>query len=427
MPRFTVDLAEGEGLRIFGPARVRVVSGLSMILGAELGPGEGVYVSSRRSYLLKGVKSSRVEIELMGRGKVEIPADGEEPLDEWVTIADSIIDSCPDGCVVAVMGPTDSGKTSFTALLANRSLLRGLPPAVIDADVGQADIGPPGFVSMSMPDSWVLWLRQLNPDAIRFVGSIEPGPVAGRILSSVASLVSLSKARGAANVFIDTDGWVTGWAALEYKADLARLARAHYVVVLGDHYLYSYLQRVVDAEVAFVRSPQVLAARSVEDRRELRSENYRRFLEGEERVIDLTKVKVQGGCLGMPPYENESIKAAVESQTGYKVKFMSKYPGGICIALDAPGAIDSQVIKSIQKRAGENEVIVVTRGTMKGVVSALTGPDGNDYPALLVDIDLDSLKATFKTKYMGEVKKVYFGRVRIDEEYREEARGRIWV
>ena len=427
MPAFIADLVEGEGLRVFGPAKLGVESGLAMILGAELGAGEEVVVEGRRSYLLKALKRSRVKIELMGRGRVEVPGDGEEPLDEWVMVADSIIDSCPDGCVVAVMGPTDAGKTSFTALLANRSLRRGLPPAIIDADVGQADIGPPGFISMAMPDNWVLWLRQLEPEAIRFIGSIEPGPVAGRILTSVSSLARLARSRGAANIFVDTDGWVTGWAALEYKADLARLAEAHYVVVVGDHTLYSYMQRVVDAEVAYVRSPQVLAARSVEERRELRRDNYRRFLDGEERVIDLTKVKVQGGCIGSPPYDNESVKAMIESQTGYKVKYMAKYPGGLCVALDAPGYVDHQSLKPVQKKVGEGELIVVTRGTMKGVLSALTGPDGNDYPALLIELDLDTLKATFRTRYMGEVRKVYFGRIRIDEDYREEARGRIWV
>jgi polynucleotide 5'-kinase involved in rRNA processing len=173
--------------------------------------------------------------------------------------------------------------------------------------------------------------------------------------------------------------------------------------------------------------PQVLAARSVDDRRELRRENYRRFLEGEERVIDLTRVRIQGGCIGAPPYENEGLKAAIEGQTGYKVKLMSRYPGGICVVLDAPGQVDGQLVKSLQKRVGGGEVIIVTTGTMKGVLSALTGPDGNDYPALLVDVDLDSMKATFKTRYMGEVRKVTFGRIRLDEEYREEARGRIWV
>ncbi len=427
MAVITVELSSGEALRVFGPARVRVVSGTIILLGAELGPGEEAEIGPKRSYMVKSLENGLLEVELEGRGRVEIPENGEEPLDEWVSMVDGIVESCPGGCVIAVMGPTDSGKTSLAALIANRSLKGGLKPAIVDADVGQADIGPPAFVSLGMPSSWLLWLRTLEPISMRFVGSIEPGPVIGRIITSTRELVDAALRYGASNVIVDTDGWVSGWTALEYKADLARAIGAHYVLVVGDYELYRHLERIVDAETVYLRSPRVLAARSSEDRRELRRENYRRFLEGDVRAIDLGGVKVQGSCVGLPPYGDEQLKSSIESHLDAKVLHIARYPGGFCIVVDSEGqGVEGHVLRALQKKVG-SEVIIINRSTMTRVLSSLTDPEGNEHPALLIDIDFDSMTGYFKTKYDGKVKRVVFGRIRLDEEYGEEARGRIWV
>ncbi|MEB3859660.1 MAG: hypothetical protein LRS43_00455, partial [Desulfurococcales archaeon] len=178
MVEVSLRLEKGEGVRVFGPARVRVARGLVSVLGAELGEGEEVNIDRYRSYYVKSLGSSEIEASIGGEGRIEAPSRGEEPYDEWLSIADMVISSCPSRCRVAVVGPPESGKTSFTALLANRSLVRGLPTGVVDSDIGQADVGPPGFVSLAMPDSWVTWLRGLDPVDMRFVGSIEPSHVA---------------------------------------------------------------------------------------------------------------------------------------------------------------------------------------------------------------------------------------------------------
>ncbi len=428
MPGVVLELGEGESVRVFGPARVRVEEGLVSVLGAELGVGEEVEVDSLRSYLLKALRPSRVRLWLGGSARLEAPRPGEEPYDEWVDVADSILDSCGDECRVMVVGPVDSGKTSFSAVLANRSLRRGLPPAIVDADVGQADIGPPGFVALGLPDSWVMWLRRVEPVSMRFVGSIEPGPVAGRLLSGVHSLVLEARARGAGVVVVDTDGWVSGWAALEVKVDMARILGASHVVVIGDPELYEFMERSVDAEVRYVRSPEVLASRGPEERRRLRTENYKRFLDGPVRVLKLSEVKVQGSCLGAPPLGDERVKNAIESATGLRVLRLTRFPGGVCAVLDAEEeVVDQAVLKGVHKRLQGMEVLLVTRGGMRRVLAALAGPDGTEHPALLLEVDPETLEARFATRYQGPVTRVVFGRMKLDEGYREVGRGRIWV
>ena len=50
--------------------------------------------------------------------------------------------------VMLVIGETDTGKTHFTTYLASALLSRGDAVAVVDADLGQSDIGPPTTVGL---------------------------------------------------------------------------------------------------------------------------------------------------------------------------------------------------------------------------------------------------------------------------------------
>ena len=55
-----------------------------------------------------------------------------------------------------ILGRADSGKTGFLTLLVNRAVGKGLRVAVIDGDLGQSDIGPPGSVSLDFVEEHVM-------------------------------------------------------------------------------------------------------------------------------------------------------------------------------------------------------------------------------------------------------------------------------
>ncbi|MGH7279683.1 MAG: Clp1/GlmU family protein, partial [Candidatus Rokuibacteriota bacterium] len=50
--------------------------------------------------------------------------------------------------VTLVVGESEAGKTSLVAALGNALIARGLSVAVVDADVGQSEIGPPATVGL---------------------------------------------------------------------------------------------------------------------------------------------------------------------------------------------------------------------------------------------------------------------------------------
>lgn len=427
MVRVTVDLNPGELVRVFGPALLRVVEGRVSVLGADLDVGEMFPIGEYRSYVVKGLSKSSVEVDLEKDARVELASPEEEPYDEWVEIADSIISTCSEQCTVIVMGPTDSGKTSFVALLANRGIKSKLKVAVIDADVGQADIGPPGFVGLAYPRTWVSWLRFLEPYMLRFIGSIEPSPLVGRIISACVELQAIALRDGSQLIVVDSDGWVEGWAALEYKVDLARALRVDHMVVIGDDRLANYMSRLFPGRVHRLVRPMVQALRDIEDRRRLRQDNYRRFIEGNLVEVDLDKTPIYGSCLsGLKA--GDRMEGLVKDTLGEDVvEIVLEYPGGLCVYLREVNQEVQQSLKELQRKLQGLELIVIPLDTATMILSALRDERGFDCPAVLVNLDLNNGRALFKTRCKGPFKAVLLSRVRLSEDYREVARGRIWA
>ncbi|MCE4600265.1 MAG: hypothetical protein F7C38_01690 [Desulfurococcales archaeon] len=426
MPELELKIPRNGMVRISGPAEIVIREGSLVVLGAELAEGDRLSISEYRSYALKALEDTRILVGLGGQGRIEWVGSDTEPLEEWVSIAEAVIDSCTLPCRVAIIGPVDSGKTSFTALLANRALARGVPVAVIDSDVGQADIGPPGFISLSIPSDWILWLRELEPGLMRFIGSIEPAPVVGRIVSQTSILVERAEREGVGLSVVDTDGWVEGWNALEYKGDLVRAADIDRIVVLGDPGLYEFFQKLRPGGVYYARSPVVRVSRDASDRRNLRSMNYRRFLEGGfTREIDLRGVSVFGSCLfSSQPFGGDGIKSRLESTLGKTVEYIGRYPGGYCLVVDTGEESLGAISKAVQRELS-GDVIILDKFGFKGVLVGLSDGTG-DYPAVVEDVDLDRRVIRVKTRYRGDVEAVFFGRIRL-EGYREVPKRRIWI
>lgn len=120
------------------------------------------------------------------------------------------------GCrVVLVLGGVDTGKTTLV-----RALHARWGGEVVDADLGQAEIGPPAVVSLGTYED--------GPRAGYFVGDISPR---GHFL---AVLVGISRLVGDARrpCLVDTDGYVDDGAARAFKTELINLVRPDALVLL---------------------------------------------------------------------------------------------------------------------------------------------------------------------------------------------------
>lgn len=107
---------------------------------------------------------------------------------------------------VLVLGAVDRGKSTYCGFLSRRCLEAGLRVAVIDADVGQKDIGPPATLTLGYPEA-AQSLAQVPPVAWYFIGATTP---AGHLLPMTVGLRQLVDSTRAACIIINTTGFIHG-------------------------------------------------------------------------------------------------------------------------------------------------------------------------------------------------------------------------
>ncbi len=413
-----VQLEPGQVIRVIGPAHVRVISGQVLVLGAVFDAGKEFFVHQYRSYAIKGLVESLVEIRLESGGSLENPLPGEEIIDKWVSVIDSLIQrECRR---IVVIGPSDSGKTSIAALIANRSLLRGYKVGVIDADVGQADIGPPSTVSAAMVPCQILWLRELRAQYIRFIGSITPQRNERKIVAAVVELANRLIQAGADTIVVDTDGWVQGINSIEYKAEITRFIKAHSVVVVGDQQLYQSIKNMfqgLPCGAVFLESPRVRRERSREDRRVLRKEAYKRYLTPLfERVISLDKVSLYGSCF----FSGRRLRGyEAELQKLLRVNVLAVSETIDTYYVVTSGQPLPQHVATATEKLGK-QVYILDVNLAKNAVLSIIGSDYEEKAiGLLKEIDFDKNTVTIATPYTGEVRGIIFGSIRLSDEFEE--------
>ena len=423
MLRMQLAILQGQLARVTGPARVRVVQGQLLVLGAIFNSGSEFEVSEYRSYALKALDDSLIEINVGAGGVIENPQPGEEVLDRWVAEIDDVLRR---GCrTILVLGPTDSGKSSISALAANRSLLYGYRAGIIDADVGQADVGPPACVSATVVEKPILWLRELRAKYIRFVGSITPQKVEDRIIAGVVDLYHKLKYKdGVEVVVVDTDGWVQGINSVEYKAEIARYIGADAVIVMEDTKLHGMVSRVfggLKCGVKLLPSPSVKRERDRSDRRSLRREAYQRYLTPLiERELSVDKVSIMGSCIfaGDPLPMSQAVSLA--EQLGVPVLAASETYDTIYVVTS--GQPRPQNVQSVAEKLGK-QVYILDVNLARNALVSLVGEDGEEKAiGILRDVDFGKRVLRIATPYTGEVRGVILGHIRLSEEFEEVGR-----
>lgn len=202
---------------------------------------------------------------------------------EWYHTAQEILKK---GCVVIVIGGVDSGKTTFVTFLVNELLTAGLSCAVVDADVGQSNVGPPGTIGLGFPEYPVENLGEMLPTAFYFVGAISPRRHLLPCVVGTKKMVelALSNKMGCVveRVIVDTTGLVEGRLGRtlkEFKLDL----------LSPDHIVFFQLRRELESlaclwegrsQVHRLRVPPSVQRKTPHLRASKREEKWRQFFRG---------------------------------------------------------------------------------------------------------------------------------------------------
>ena len=270
-------LQPGRTLIIDGPASIRLIDGEASCFGGPLVPNRWVLVKSERRVPIESSHGASLEVKI-GEGAMVREIQGSTIPGSWVEAGQIVHQT--HGTVV-VLGDVDSGKSSLSTYLANVCHSNGLTVTVIDADIGQADIGPPTTISGASLTDVVYSLQDLSPEASFFVGDTTPGAVPEKVIHGAIRVRSHLKSSEV--MIVNTDGWIEGVEGLTYKLKLLEELRPNIALGLG---VEPELDLILDSQnftALKLGQSEYARPRSREERKRAREAGYRKFLEGSQR------------------------------------------------------------------------------------------------------------------------------------------------
>ncbi len=260
---------------------------------------------------------------------------------EWQEAAKSIVRAGRRPLVVMVVGAVDTGKTTFCTYLARVFFELGFKVAVVDADLGQSDIGLPTTIGMGFVSKPIESLREVNCQASYFVGSISP---VGFLLPTVTGTKLMTEralALGAEAVVVDTDGLVQGGAGIALKQHTFELLRPTHVVLLERANELSIFKRqwegIVWTKVLPVPVPEAVSGKTREQRRQFREQRFREWLsQCGEVLLPLSQLNFRNTLLRQGIIVPKEALQRLSELMGTKVLHAERVGDNVLVFVEAP-------------------------------------------------------------------------------------------
>jgi polynucleotide 5'-hydroxyl-kinase GRC3/NOL9 len=265
----------GKTLLIVGPASFELREGEASVLGAPLDSSKNVVTRGKQTPV-EIHSPSTFRIMLGQEGSVE-ELDGSTIPVSWREAA-SALSELAEGTAV-VIGGADTGKTTLCTFLANCLTNQHRHVAVVDADIGQTDLGPPTTMAAGDVREPVVNLSRVEPSERLFIGFTSPGRVKGKVIRCVKRLVGCHAGADRV-VIVNTDGWVTGTDAASYKVQMLDDLHPDITLGIGSPTDLSEILQAANCTALLVSSPDTIRERTLVDRKALRALGYQKYLSG---------------------------------------------------------------------------------------------------------------------------------------------------
>jgi polynucleotide 5'-hydroxyl-kinase GRC3/NOL9 len=413
----TVD--KGKILLVDGPASVSLRSGKLSVLGAPLKVREKLVVREGKRLPLWVKK--RVTVELMlGEGASVNEVDEGTVLSSWEDAAKKIL-SLNKPVTVMVVGGMDSGKTSFCTFLVNEAVMNKLRTSLIDADLGQSDVGPPSTVGFNYVTEPVKDLFDIDAQDAVFVGSTSPSGAINKVIEGLTQLKDRVMEAGADFLVINTDGWVEGEEAAAYKARLAEKVGPNAVVGMQrSNELTPILDSLHSVKVFVIDSPQLIQSRSRDKRKLLRELSYKKYLKGAKtQSFSLSWIKVEDSIFGVGgPLPRKRLETLV-NLLGTTPVYAEETVAAIFVVLRKSKQGTEEQIKAVKEYFGKS-VKVIREGDEEGLLVGLKNEEDKFLGIGILD-GVDYKRRTLKvyTPVSEKVSTLCFGQIKLDKNCRE--------
>ena len=409
--RYKVD--SGKTLLIDGPARVHLLSGTAEILGAEIKPEMTVII--RQGKRLPFEAHPEFEAELcLGEQASYMETDVSAIPHSWRETTNKIL-SEKRRITALILGGIDSGKTGFCIYLANSALKADWKVAVIDCDLGQSDLGPPGTVDLSFVQKPFTDLFTLFPDDSVFIGVTSPSGVIGEVLDAARKLKTEALRKDVDLLIINTDGWVNGDNAVRYKVRLVDTVDPDYVIAIQiSDELDQIISSLKGRSVITVDSPTNIKKRDRETRRLLRGFAYKKHLKGSKiRSFPLSWVKVEGS-LNLNSEKKAHLKEKMQEILKTEILCCEETSNSIVMVLKKMADLSEETLRTAEMKIGK-KLLVFREGDEKGLLVSLEDTSGKMLGIGTVhSIDFRNRTIKICTPVDEPVSKIKVGQIKLD-------------
>ncbi|WXG43978.1 MAG: Clp1/GlmU family protein [Promethearchaeati archaeon SRVP18_Atabeyarchaeia-1] len=269
----------GRELLVHGPATVRVFTGSASSLGKPLASGEALVVRAGRTRIIEVLEDSELDIVVGQNGKVNEIEESTIPR-EWTAFVREIIEKRQEKHRIMILGGLDTGKNTFITYSSNMLIKEESKVAVLDADMGQAEVGPPTTMSVATLNEPISELLEYSPDSIYFVGATSPAYLVNRVLQGTEQLMEFVEENAKeAVLFVNMPGWIAGSAAVSFVREMISRIGVSHLVALQREGEVEHILGEVTSKVQITRLPvsPYAVPRNRDERKFLRETSYRKY------------------------------------------------------------------------------------------------------------------------------------------------------
>ncbi len=416
LAKLKMSVEAGNTLMVEGEAGVEVVSGRVEIFGYELESG-AFRVDKFKALPLYVLDDAEVVIE---GGKVWLVEERTIP-DEWAKAIDEIR-KLEKPVKVAVIGGVDVGKSGFITFLVNNLLEDGGRVFIIDADVGQSDIGPPTTIGLGITDGKVVALGDVPLYDAVFIGSTSPHGLFHRCVSAVSMLKDLAEDMKAENLILNTTGWIVDPGGRELKVSKIWAFKPDVVVGIGEKGELEHLLRYFERFYKVLRIPPAAYARrrSRDDRRAIRRFTYVKWFKNAREIeIGFTSlISAYSFIFSGSKFSTEELKVYSKILNS-KVLYGERCPEAYVFVVEEEPKIKVE-------RVVDKKVVLLTPGFFKHLLVGISSRERIfEGLGIITSVDFQEWKMKILTSVPRErVETIQFGYIKINPKTFEEEK---WV
>lgn len=406
-------------LIVDGPASVTVQSGGVEVFAAPVQTAVKLVIRHGKRVPFEVKEKAEFDV-LLGEKATVNEVEGSTIPISWEKAANEIL-TAEKPVAAMIVGGVDSGKTSFCAYLANQSLKEKHKVALIDADLGQSNLGPPSTISSSRIRKPVLDPFDLDAENTCFVGTTSPSSTVVKVVEGIKSIKERILKRGVSVLIINTDGWIEGEDAVRFKVALVKQVKPDLVVGIQEKSELTFLLgALTETRTLCIESSVMVRKRDRDERKLLRELGYKKYLKSARaESFPLRWVKFGNTVFGLGIAPSQERLKKIEEVFLTTPLYAEEMSGFVFIVLDKEQWFDEEVLKSLEQKLNR-KVKVVKESDEEGLLAALHDDKENFLGIGVVEgFDYERRVARIYTPVNKNVASIQLGHVKLDKKGRE--------